>query len=555
MDSNPDGPENQQLAARLRTVEEHVRRENEHDLAGIMATFADEAKYDDSPWDDHRLGRDAVEQYYRDLLAALPDLHIDVRNRLVTEDAVVLEVLITGTQTGTWRGLPATGRPVRFPLCAIYRFAEDGQLASEKIYYDRAGVLRQVGLYHEPVGAFGRLVTAVTHPLTLARAYGRKLLRRAHFLAALLLHLFSLAPLLLLPVAWIEAQKPPKTWRVSEPPRLSIGSRDAEGPELFGSIAGAVRLSSGVIVVADRKSLELRLFSPTGEHLKTIGRKGGGPGEFQYMSPIQRCAGDSVFVYDFTLWRMSVFSPEGAYIRTADVRKWSTNGRILYNLWCNPAGVFAFVHKHTDQPKGIGPWRPSVTLSLVGPGDSVVGLGTFPASDRYFNGQVDFPMYLGKETTIGVGSRFVYVGTGDAYEVAEYSLQGKRIGGLGEVRAPIPVTAAQVTTFIAEHIAARDERTNTSEYEKLFRGLDWPKVYPAHGKLMVDGSDNLWIEEYPIPGRNIRDWTIYARTGGKIATVSLPKGFRLLEAGSDYVLGIWRDEADVDYLRVYTLVK
>jgi steroid delta-isomerase-like uncharacterized protein len=177
MDSPADKSANQQLAARLRIVEEHIRRENDHDLAGIMATFADEARYDDAPWEEQCLGRDAVAQYYRDLLTALPDLHVDVRNRVVTEDAVVLEVMISGTQAGTWRGLPATGRPVRFPLCAIYRFAANGQLAGEKIYYDRAGVLRQVGLYHEPVGLFGRLATALTHPLTLARAYGRKLVR------------------------------------------------------------------------------------------------------------------------------------------------------------------------------------------------------------------------------------------------------------------------------------------------------------------------------------------------------------------------------------------
>ena len=176
MNARPDAPANEQAAARLRIVEEHVRRENRHDLAGIMATFGDEATYHDAPWGEQHLGRDAVEQYYRDLLTALPDLHIDVLDHLVTEDAVALEVLITGTQAGSWRGLPATGRPVRFPLCAIYRFTPNGKLASEKIYYDRAGVLHQVGLYHEPVGALGRLVTAVTHPLTLGRAYLRKLL-------------------------------------------------------------------------------------------------------------------------------------------------------------------------------------------------------------------------------------------------------------------------------------------------------------------------------------------------------------------------------------------
>src|SRR5688500_17313623 len=77
---------------------------------------------------------------------------------------------------------------------------------------------------------------------------------------------------------WVQAQKPPKTWRVSERPILSIGSSDAEGPELFGSVEGAVRLSSGIVVVADGKSLELRFFSPAGRHLRTSGRRGGGPG-------------------------------------------------------------------------------------------------------------------------------------------------------------------------------------------------------------------------------------------------------------------------------------
>lgn len=165
-----------QLADRLRIVEEHLRRENEHDLAGIMATFGQDAAYEDTSWGEHHVGRSSVEQYYRDTLTALPDLRIEVHDRVVTEDAVVLQVLISGTHMGPWRGLPATGRPVRFSLCGIYRFTSDGMIASEKIYYDRAAILRQIGLYHEPTGVLGRLATALSHPLTVARAYLRKLL-------------------------------------------------------------------------------------------------------------------------------------------------------------------------------------------------------------------------------------------------------------------------------------------------------------------------------------------------------------------------------------------
>jgi hypothetical protein len=51
-------------------------------------------------------------------------------------------------------------------------------LAGEKIYYDRATVLRQLGVFHEPQSFLGQISTLVTHPVTIARALARKLRRR-----------------------------------------------------------------------------------------------------------------------------------------------------------------------------------------------------------------------------------------------------------------------------------------------------------------------------------------------------------------------------------------
>src|SRR5262249_6451190 len=104
--------------------------------------------------------------------------HIDVRRRHVTEEAIILEVIISGTHTGPWRGLPGTGRHVEFPLCGVYAFDEDDRLLGEKIYYDRATVLRQIGMFHEPFSGVGRVVTPLMHPATIARAMGRTLFRR-----------------------------------------------------------------------------------------------------------------------------------------------------------------------------------------------------------------------------------------------------------------------------------------------------------------------------------------------------------------------------------------
>ena len=166
--------ETERLQARLAVVDEHIRCENRHDLDAVMATFGADARYDDEPWGDHRSDRDGVRSYYNALMRAVPDLSIDVKQRHVASECVVVEVTIRGTHGGPWRGLPATGRRLEFPLCGIYTFDADDRLNGERIYYDRGAVLGQLGLFRDPSRGLGRIVTALLHPVTIARAYLRR---------------------------------------------------------------------------------------------------------------------------------------------------------------------------------------------------------------------------------------------------------------------------------------------------------------------------------------------------------------------------------------------
>ena len=165
-------------SARIAIVEEHIRLENAHDLDGVIHTFGGTARYDDEPWGEHYAGRDGVRQFYQQLMKALPDLRIEVERRYVAEDAVLIEVTIRGTHLGGWRGLPATGRRVEFPLCGVYTFDSEDRLAGEKIYYDRGTVLRQLGVFYEPTSVLGRIAILATHPITIAGALARKLMRK-----------------------------------------------------------------------------------------------------------------------------------------------------------------------------------------------------------------------------------------------------------------------------------------------------------------------------------------------------------------------------------------
>ena len=169
---------NDQRSARIAIVEQHLRFENQHDLEGVLGTFGESARYDDESWGEHYEGRDGVRLFYEQLMKALPDLEIEVQHRHVAEDAIVLEVMIRGTHLGAWRSLPATGRRVKFSLCGVYTFDSDNRLAGERIYYDRGTVLRQLGVFHEPPSVLGQICILATHPVTLARAFARNLLRK-----------------------------------------------------------------------------------------------------------------------------------------------------------------------------------------------------------------------------------------------------------------------------------------------------------------------------------------------------------------------------------------
>ena len=164
-------------SVRLALVERHIQLENAHDLEGVLTTFGDQAHYDDEAWGEHYEGLSGVRSFYEQLMSAMPDLSIEVVRRHISENAILVEVMISGTHLGAWRGLPATGRRIAFPLCGVYTFDEADRLAGERIYYDRATVLHQLGVFHEPQSALGQITTFLTHPVTILGAMVRKLRR------------------------------------------------------------------------------------------------------------------------------------------------------------------------------------------------------------------------------------------------------------------------------------------------------------------------------------------------------------------------------------------
>jgi steroid delta-isomerase-like uncharacterized protein len=135
-----------QRSTRERIVQEHIDTELRHELDALVATFTANCEWRDLASAETHNGRSGVRTFYDELFTGFPDFSFDVVGKHLADDAIVVEAVATGTHRGAWKGIPPTGRSVRFPLCAVFTFAEDDKIQAEIVYYDRLTVLAQLGV-------------------------------------------------------------------------------------------------------------------------------------------------------------------------------------------------------------------------------------------------------------------------------------------------------------------------------------------------------------------------------------------------------------------------
>lgn len=136
-----------QLKNRVRCLEEHLRAENAHNVDEIMNTFADQGVlvFNGLPLSDHERIRMLHEGLGFGEQGGFSDLRVEEKQRYVSDEAIILEQVVSGTHTGEWQGIAATGRKMAVAVCTVYKFDEAGKLASENVYFDTGSLLAQLG--------------------------------------------------------------------------------------------------------------------------------------------------------------------------------------------------------------------------------------------------------------------------------------------------------------------------------------------------------------------------------------------------------------------------
>jgi carboxymethylenebutenolidase len=132
--------------------DEHIGYEfSTRDVSSTIATMVEDAYVNHVPVMTGGYGRAALRRFYaEDFISQMPvDTSIKLISRTLGQDQLVDEMIFSFTHSEEmpWMlpGVPPTYRHVDIPLVVVVGFRED-KLAHERIYWDQASVLKQIGL-------------------------------------------------------------------------------------------------------------------------------------------------------------------------------------------------------------------------------------------------------------------------------------------------------------------------------------------------------------------------------------------------------------------------
>ena len=139
-------PNDAQVQAR-RVLNDWLSAWNAHDQSQAASLLAEDVEYFDAGFAGIQRGRDAaLEKGMGTFLRGVPDLHIELRGEpIVGKDAVAWEWTFTGTNTGTWGGIPATNQRIQLKGFSLMRL-RGGRIVQLSSYYDTGTLNRQLGL-------------------------------------------------------------------------------------------------------------------------------------------------------------------------------------------------------------------------------------------------------------------------------------------------------------------------------------------------------------------------------------------------------------------------
>jgi hypothetical protein len=324
-----------------------------------------------------------------------------------------------------------------------------------------------------------------------------------------------------------------------------VRARDIQPPELDSAELLQPRdlaiADDGSVLVVDARPTVIKVYDPSGQHLRTIGREGSGPGEFR--SAYIAVRGDTLVVQDPQNARATTFDwRTGAMLserRTAccyySPIAIDGAGRAVVRAMAQPRdstlkNAQAFVRFPVNA-------RTADTVFAIERQDTEEGKSWLVREGNRISMGVAVPLQARPHHVIDPTGGFVTGWSGD-YSLRVTSDGRDTLALFGRPWASIPVSGAEKRRLVDQRIAEMREGNRSGPSEEVLRvAFDpsfIPDTRPAFDFLTVDAAGRRWVRLSATDTALVR-FDLFDREGRWLDVVEVP--------ASDWARTLWAPTA------------
>lgn len=348
---------------------------------------------------------------------------------------------------------------------------------------------------------------------------------------------------------------------------LDIGEVEGDGAYQFGQVIGLDVNAAGDIVVLDQQAAQVRVFDRDGRHLRTIGKPGGGPGEFSAMTMAVRAGGgDSVYVADMMRQRIVGLAGDGVEFASYPL---AIERGIPLRFQPAPDGRLAVQVRRMALPGSTSQEPPRdfiIITDLKGEtADTVAELesgGTFSFGGGG-GGGMEMRVFASEPMWTMLEDGRIVRGRTDLYRFEVFSTDGTLERVITRPVEARPVTLEDQNAYqdVLRRMIPRQQPSVTPQMiDMLLQSMKFADHFPVYANLMGGPDNTLWVQRFPeslqfpegdepdFQNLSIPDWDVFDAEGRLLGMVTLPDRFSPLRVVGDVIYGVQLDELDVQHV-------